>query len=217
MGGGKGLGIFLIVAGVAVMAIMSGALFMAVSFAGLRGGGGGGGQDLATANVSCGSIETMSMLEGSNMPYENTKLGIEEHLSGVNGKHYEGPDSDPLTFAGGSGAYPPHTPEQERWYFNEYWPLAKNFKQEKFGHKKVLIQSKETKKCVVASIEEAGPNVQDITAPHGIGAGAPPEVFVALGLKNKGAAYDGKPKSNNNRITVKFVKDQKNTPLGPAK
>lgn len=205
-----GLGIFAV-----VFVFFGGFLLIGVvgSFASI-GGGGKGNEDTA-GSVSCGSIETVDKLEGTNVPYENTKLGHEDHLTDVHPKHYEGPDSDPLRFAGGGGAYAPHTTDQEHWYFNEYWPLADNYSYEKFAHKKLLIQSKETDKCVVVSIEEAGPAAW-VTADHGIGSGAPPEVFGALGLKNLDAAYDNNPKSDKNRISVKFVKDQKNTPLGPT-
>ncbi len=172
-----------------------------------QNGGGAGG------SVSCGSIETVDTMEGTEIPYPNTKLGIEGHLTDTHPSHYVGPDSDPLNIVG-TTAYAPHTTEQERWYFNEYWPLAKGYSYEKFAHKKLLVQSKETKRCVVVSIEEAGPATW-VTARDGIGAGAPPEVHRALKL-NFGSGYDGNPNSDNSRITVTFVKDQKNTPLGPT-
>ncbi len=162
---------------------------------------------------SGGSVATVDSIEGIKIPYKNTKLGLEEHLTETKPKHYVGPDSKPLTFAG-AGAYAPHTTDQEHWYFNEYWPTG-GAGWEKIPHKKLLITSKETGKSVVVSAEEAGP-AASVTARDGIGAGAPPEVFAALGLKDKGAAYDKSPKSDKNRITVAFVKDQKGATLGPA-
>lgn len=201
-----------ILAMVAIFGFMGLALIIGPAFGGTgeedQDGGGG-----AAGSVNCGSIETMDAIGGSDIPYPNTKLGLEGHLTETRPTHYVGPDSSPVNIVG-PGAYAPHTTEQERWYFNEYWPLANNYSYEKYAHKKVLIQSTQTNKCVVGSIEEAGPATW-VTARDGIGAGAPPEVHRALGL-NPQAGYDANPNSNNNRINVSFVKDQENTPLGPT-
>lgn len=205
-----GLGIFAV-----VFVFFGGFLLIGVAGSLASLGGGGKGNEDTAGSVSCGNIETVDKLEGTSPPYENTKLGHEDHLTDTHPTHFEGPDSDPLKFVG-AGAYAPHTTDQEHWYFNEYWPLANNYSYEKFAHKKLLIQSKETDKCVVVSVEEAGPATW-VTDRDGIGSGAPPEVFRALGLKNLEAAYDKDPKSDKNRITAKFVKDQKDTPLGPTK
>lgn len=212
MGGISKYGLW--IASAMLLAVVGLMFFAVVAAASLIGGGGDSAGPAGGASVSCGSIETTDKMEGTEIPYPNTKLGIEGHLTDTHPKHYVGPDSDPLNIVG-TGAYPPHTTDQERWYFNEYWPVAKGYSYEKFAHKKLLIQSKETKKCVVVSVEEAGP-AAFVTARDGVGAGAPPEVHRALNL-DFGSGYDANPSSDNSRITVQFVKDQKNTPLGPAK
>lgn len=203
----KNSGLVWVVCGVIAVgvagSVMFGTLFVVAGIASTSGGGDGGD------SVAVGSVETTDSIDGLKIPYPNTKLGLEGHLDDVHPKHCTGPDADPLNFAGGTGAYPPHTSEQERWYFNELWPSAS------FGHKKLLVTSKQTKKQVVVSVEEAGPAAW-VTSRDGVGAGAPPEVLRALGFKNLSGAYDGNPQSDNNRITVEFVKDQKDAPLGPV-
>lgn len=189
---------------VTVAVVLFAMLGLIAAVSALAGTGSGSSSNAAVA----GSVEGVDSLSGLKIPYPNTKLGHEEHLDDVHPKHCTGPDANPLTFAGGGGAYPPHSSEQERWYFNEYWPSAS------FAHKKLIITSKQTKKQVVVSIEEVGP-AAFVTSRDGVGAGAPPEVFHALGLNNLDAGYDGNPSSDANRITIQFAKDQ-NAPLGPV-
>ena len=197
--------VWIVAGGVALLAALafSSVIFIAAAFLGIGGGSASG------STITSGSVDTVDSINGLKIPYADTKLGHEGHLDDVHPEHCHGPDADPLVFAGGPGAYPPHTSEQERWYFNEYWPSAS------FAHKKLLVTSKQTKKQVVVSIEEVGP-AAFVTTRDGIGAGAPPEVGHALGFSSLDAGYDGNPQSDNNRITVQFVKDQANTPLGPV-
>jgi len=181
-----------------------------------------------TTASACGStVETL--VAGVKMVPTSGKLGYEEHLTGVTGQHYEGVDSQPLTFAGGDGAFAPHTPDQERWYFNSQWggwnwePTRKKLAptldhspgsveaRNKAPHAKLIVTSVETKKSIVVSAEESGPALW-VTDRDGINMGAPPEVYSYLGSGNP---YSSNPSDNLGKVTVGFAKDQ-NIKLGPC-
>ena len=77
--------------------------------------------------TACGESEQKSIGDIAFAPAEG-KLGHEQHLkAGLIGEHYEGPDSEPLTFAKrkdgsyGAGAFAPYNTDEEHWYFNTQW------------------------------------------------------------------------------------------------
>lgn len=174
---------------------------------GLGESGSGG----STCQTQSGSVETVEELDGLRIPYPSTKVGVENHLvDGLTGPHYVGPDSKPLNEEPGGGAYKPYSPEQERWFFNEAWDgngCARGVAG--MADKKLLVTSVKTKKQVVVSVQECGP-AKWVTDQRGVGAGASPEVIRALGIPvDNGESEDSK-------ITVRFVKDQQGTKLGPV-
>ena len=122
----------------------------------------------------------------------------------------------------GIGAFAPHPSNlSEKYYINMRWPdgvdwsptqnrLSPNVTNSttylKYKHKKVLITAPATGKRLIASIEESGPALWT-----GKDAGAPPEVFVDLGLYPRG---DGQSDLNN--YTVNFEWADQNASLGPC-
>ena len=119
----------------------------------------------------------------------------------------------------GIGAFKPHPSELSlKYYINMRWPDGITWHADgtstindlqtylKYGHKKVLIFAPATGKGVIASIEESGP------APYtGKVAGAPPEVFVSLGLYPRG---DGQNEPD--IYNLHFYWTDQNAPLGPC-
>ena len=119
----------------------------------------------------------------------------------------------------GKGAFAPHpSVSSEKYYINMRWPDGITWNADgtktitdlstylKYAHKKVLITSPVTGKGVIASIEESGPAIST-----GKVAGAPPEVFVALGLYPTG---NGQNFGNNYILNYQWA-DQ-NAQLGPC-
>jgi PKD repeat protein len=76
-----------------------------------------------------------------------------------------------------------------------------------YGHKKVLITAPATGKSLIASIEESGPGINQ----YGTVAGAPPDVFVALGLYPRGDGWREPTK-----YTLNYEWADQNSQLGPC-
>lgn len=180
------------------------------------------------ATTACGKTVS-TLVDNFQMAPTEGKLGHEEHLTGVIGTHYVGPDSSPVTFAGGGGAFAPHTVDQERWYFNTQWggwdwsptrrkraprldhsPGASEARKN-VPHSRLIITNKANGKSMVASAEESGPALW-VTDRDGVNTGAPPEVYNYL---ETSSPYTGNPNDDNGRITIGFAEDQ-NIPLGPC-
>lgn len=204
-------------------------IMLVVAFFGMMSGGGTPKDAGAGTVTSCG--ETVgTLVDGVYMAPSEGKLGHEQHLNnGLIGSHYEGPDSNPLTFAPGTGAFHPYSTDEERWYFNTQWggfdwtptryhqaptidrsPGAAEARK-KVPDSKLIITSIETKKSIVVSAQESGPALW-VTDRDGINAGAPPEVYNYLGTSS---AYTKDPNDIKGQIKIAFAKDQ-NAKLGPC-
>jgi hypothetical protein len=230
-------GLIALVGIMALVFLFVGAAYALALMASYNGGGSGSGDII---NGACGTGK-LSLMDNYEMLYpgqSTAKLGHEEHLTNTNPSHFEGTDSNPLTFAGG-GAFSPHTTDQEHWYINSLWggwdwsttsqayrdshgghtksPVALTTKEgkearAKVAHAKLIIVSKETGKSLVASAEESGPALY-VGERDGVYYGAPPEVYRYLGTSDP---YTGKPKDGKGEITVNFAEDQ-GVALGPCK
>jgi len=174
-------------------------------------------------NVSNESPAYYTRIEG--------KLGREKHLTETQPKHYVGNDSAPLNFEG-SGAFPPHTTNGERWYITAQWMgwdweptekmgygptllengVARTVRANLRNHKKFLIQSTETGKKIIVSAEESGP-ARWVTTRDGVRFGAPPEVYKYLGTSDP---YTGNPNDSKGKIKVLGVVGANNTLTGPC-
>jgi len=179
-----------------------------------------------SAESSCGKV-VESLIPGVSMYPKGGKLGFEEHLPTAG--HYIGPDSKPTAFAasGGSGAFAPHTSEQERWYITSQWPYAEFTTsgvriinnstareiRRKIAHSRLVIKSNETGRTMVVSVEEAGPS-GTVYKTHGINYGGPPEVYHYLGISDP---YTKNPSDNKGRIQVLGFAQDQSTKLGPCK
>lgn len=182
------------------------------------------------ATTKCGEVVD-SLVPGFKMIDKNGKLGHEEHLAQTRPSHYIGSDSSPTSMTTG-GAFPPHTTEQERYYFNAQWRMfdwsgtasrnghgvslvsgaAAAAARNKIAHSRIVIKSVETGRTMVVSAEESGPAAW-VTGIHGVNFGAPPEVYRYLGTSNP---YTQNPNDGKGKIEVLgFAKDQ-STPLGPC-
>jgi hypothetical protein len=121
------------------------------------------------------------------------------------------------------GAFHPHPSDlAEEYYMNMRWPDGVDWMPTrvdggkpkvtdaatyaKYGHKKVLIVAPSTKRGVVASIEESGPALWTERD-----AGAPPEVFVGLGLFPRG---DGE--HDPVHYVLEYHWADQDAPLGPC-
>lgn len=122
----------------------------------------------------------------------------------------------------GPGAFAPHPSDlSEKYYITMRWPDGVDWSPTQYhqppivtdpatyanyAHKKVLITAPSTGKALVASIEEAGPALWT-----GKDAGAPPEVFVALGLYPRGDTQN-----EASIYTLNYEWADQNAPLGPC-
>lgn len=184
--------------------------------------------------VSCQAAATAP--DGLHIYPSSGLIGLEQHL--YNSEPGDGyvPPSGSFPSAGllgsggystyvldngyaGKGAFAPHPSAlSEKYYINMRWPDGITWNEDgthtftdlstysKYAHKKVLITSPVTGKGVVASIEESGPAIWT-----GKDAGAPPEVFVALGLYPRG---DGQ--NERSTYTLNFQWADQSAQLGPC-
>jgi len=199
------------------------------------------GRATVTYTVSGESCQAAATLpDGLHLPVSRGLIGLEQHLyNDYPGDGYVPPSgSFPATgLAGvpagystytldngyaGRGAFAPHPSDlSEKYYINMRWPDGVDWSPTqnrqppivtdpttyaKYAHKKVLITAPATGKGLIASIEEAGPALWT-----GKDAGAPPEVFVALGLYPRG---DGQ--NDPNSYTLNFEWADQSAPLGPC-
>ena len=180
---------------------------------------------------------TETLPDGLHLPVATGLIGLEQHLyNNTPGDGYVPPAGN-FPAAGlvgipegyttytldngyaGPGAFAPHPSNiSEQYYLNMRWPDGIIWNEDgthdftdlvtylKYAHKKVLIVSPVTGKRVVASIEESGPAIWT-----GKDAGAPPEVFVALGLYPRG---DGQNDPAN--YTLEYYWVDQSAPLGPC-
>jgi len=178
--------------------------------------------------------------DGLHLPGSTGLIGLEQHLyNSYPGDGYVPPSgSFPATGlvgvpAGyttytldngyaGLGAFAPHPSDlSEKYYINMRWPDGVDWSPTQnhqppvvtdsatyahYAHKKVLITAPSTGKALIASIEEAGPALWT-----GKDAGAPPEVFVALGLYPRGDTQN-----DASTYTLNFEWADQDAPLGPC-
>jgi uncharacterized repeat protein (TIGR01451 family) len=178
--------------------------------------------------------------DGLHLPVSSGLIGLEQHLyNNYPGDGYVPPSgSFPATGllgipAGystytldngyaGPGAFAPHPSDlSEKYYITMRWPDGVDWSPTQYhqlpivtdpatyvnyAHKKVLIIAPSTGKALIASIEEAGPALWT-----GKDAGAPPEVFVALGLYPRGDTQN-----EPSVYTLNFEWADQNAPLGPC-
>jgi uncharacterized repeat protein (TIGR01451 family) len=178
--------------------------------------------------------------QGLHLPVSTGLIGLEQHLyNNYPGDGYVPPSgSFPATGligvpAGytiytldngyaGLGAFAPHPSDlSEKYYINMRWPDGVDWSPTQnhqppivtdpvtyanYAHKKVLITAPSTGKALIASIEEAGPALWT-----GKDAGAPPEVFAALGLYPRGDTQN-----DPSAYTLNFEWADQNAPLGPC-
>ena len=172
-----------------------------------------------------GSTDTVTSIGGVTLPATEGKIGNEEHVPGRKGNtnyqpavvldcmtpgnsHYEGPGSEALTFTntGNCATFNPYKTEEERYYFNMFWPAPIDG----FGKKKVIITNPKNNKMVVASIIERGPAEFKWTQ-DGINCGGSREVLNYLETED---ANTDDPNDDKGKVLFGFAKDQ-NIPLGP--
>jgi len=177
---------------------------------------------------------------GLHLPVPSGLIGLEQHLyNNYPGDGYVPPSGTfpasgllgiPAGYStytldngyAGLGAFAPHPSDlSEKYYINMRWPDGVDWSPTQYNqppivtdpttyanyaHKKVLITAPSTGKALVASIEEAGPALWT-----GKDAGAPPEVFVALGLYPRGDTQN-----EASIYTLNFEWADQNAPLGPC-